>query len=107
MPYFRQSLNSSSLPTRPLPSWKGWISSKCTWKLKSVWKSCLLSDVYFSISFCISLATFSGGQVSVLPMVLLRLLYSPTLNQSISASVVFDFRIRCISLMKFSSIFWS
>ena len=53
--YFRHSLNMINLPTRPFPSWNGWIRSNFTWKSRISSKAvsythlCMIRCIYMNM----------------------------------------------------------
>lgn len=63
----RHSLNIIRRPTRPLPSWKGWMDSKRTWKSRISSKVILDLELYSLSRALIASATSAGFVVSLPP----------------------------------------
>ena len=92
MLFARHSLNIMSLPTRPLPSWKGWMRSNWQWKSMISSRVLFLMVLYVANKAFIWVWTSSGLVVLIPPTSLGRRLYSPTLNQDFLLSEVLFFR---------------
>ena len=97
--FARHSLNMMILPTRPLPSWNGWMRSNWQWKLMMSSSVLFLMALYVASRTFIWVRTSSGAVVFIPPTSFGSCLYSPTLNHDFLLSEVPFFRRWCNSLI--------
>ena len=101
--YFRHSLNIINLPTRPLPSWNGWILFKLHMKIQNIFKSLFFFSIVLCQQFLHSICNFFRKCCRHTA----NFIWSFSCNHlqqtnPFVESLVPDFKIRCSSLINFS-----